>query len=60
MDVVGLDEGVVRVAAGRGHTCAVTIGRAVYCWGRGEEGQLGDGTRALRTTPVAVDVSSLH
>ncbi len=60
VDVIGLEQGVVRVAAGRGHTCAVTIGREVYCWGQNDHGQLGDGTRALRTTPVAVDVSSLR
>lgn len=26
-----------------GHTCAITSTRAIFCWGRGYEGQLGDG-----------------
>jgi alpha-tubulin suppressor-like RCC1 family protein len=38
-----------------GHsTCAVTTDRRVYCWGFNNHGQLGDGSRTTRLTPVAV------
>ncbi|RLB51360.1 MAG: hypothetical protein DRJ42_17010 [Deltaproteobacteria bacterium] len=60
VDVTGLPAGVTRVAAGRGHTCAVTIGREVYCWGLNEEGQIGDGTTTNRLIPVAVDLTDLR
>lgn len=60
VDVTGLPGGVTRVAAGRGHTCAVTIGREVYCWGLNQDGQLGDGTTEDRLTPVAADLGDLR
>jgi alpha-tubulin suppressor-like RCC1 family protein len=45
------------VAAGPLHTCAVTIAGAVKCWGSNLYGELGDGTKDYRLTPV--DVSGL-
>jgi alpha-tubulin suppressor-like RCC1 family protein len=39
------------IAAGGRHTCAVTIEGDVWCWGRNDEGQLGDGTTVSRGTP---------
>ncbi|MFO0601560.1 MAG: hypothetical protein U0324_00230 [Polyangiales bacterium] len=43
------------VAAGGWHTCAIARadGR-VFCWGRNDAGQLGDGTTTQRNTPVEV------
>ena len=47
--------GVVQVAAGRGHTCALMEkAGAVKCWGAGARGRLGDGGNAKKDHPVDV------
>jgi alpha-tubulin suppressor-like RCC1 family protein len=47
--------GATGVAAGWGHTCVLSAGGAVECWGNNEFGQLGYGQEAdLRLTPVDV------
>ncbi len=56
--VIGLSSGVAAVAAGSGHTCAVTTGGGVVCWGANTYRQLGDGVTKTRTTPTPVSVLS--
>lgn len=43
-----------QTSAGWDHTCGVTTGDRIYCWGENSEGQLGDGTTANRLRPVEV------
>jgi alpha-tubulin suppressor-like RCC1 family protein len=42
------------VVAGGDFTCALTDGGEAYCWGGNRQGQLGDGSRTNRPSPVAV------
>lgn len=50
----GLD-GVVSVATGLDHTCALRADGSVFCWGANDLGQIGDGTSIYRLTPVRVE-----
>ncbi|MEJ2599125.1 MAG: hypothetical protein P8Z00_12375 [Anaerolineales bacterium] len=54
VDVAGLFSGVVTLAAGDDHTCALTISRGVECWGSDEYRQLGDDDTLDRSTPIEV------
>ncbi len=51
--VTGLSS-MVAVAMGEGHGLALKTDGTVWAWGSNSSGQLGDGTTAIRTTPVQV------
>lgn len=52
--VTGLSSNVQAIVAGRSHTCALTDGGEVLCWGSNRSGELGDGTTVSKSTPTAV------
>ncbi|WP_018219638.1 RCC1 domain-containing protein [Salinispora pacifica] len=47
---------ITTIAAGQGHSLAVTSAGTVLAWGHNNFGQLGDDTTTRRSTPVAVDL----
>jgi alpha-tubulin suppressor-like RCC1 family protein len=52
------DRTYVQVAAGTGHSLALTADGQLWAWGHNNHGQLGDGTTTDRHQPVRVDVPS--
>lgn len=42
------------VSSGQGHTCGLSTNGQVFCWGRNDRGQLGDGTQIDSRVPVLV------
>ncbi|HEX2859253.1 MAG TPA: hypothetical protein VHP58_03540 [Alphaproteobacteria bacterium] len=43
-----------QIVAGSNHSCGVGINGALYCWGQGDQGQLGNGGTAQQSYPVQV------
>jgi hypothetical protein len=54
VDVTRLSSGVVTIASGGFHNCALSRTGAMKCWGLNNFGQLGVGTTAIHRTPVGV------
>jgi alpha-tubulin suppressor-like RCC1 family protein len=52
--VSGFFGSISAVAAGEGHTCALTFGHDLQCWGWNSSGQLGNGTSTDSPSPIAV------
>ena len=55
----GSNEGytATSISAGSQHTCAVVVSQEVLCWGKNSMGQLGTGSTADTSSPVAVDAT---
>lgn len=53
-------EQVLAISAGSQHSCALIGDHTVRCWGINNVGQLGDGTRINRSTPVAVMETAVY
>jgi alpha-tubulin suppressor-like RCC1 family protein len=51
---VGLLGSVQAIAPGRRHVCALLADHTVWCWGKNDRGQLGDGTFVDSLYPVKV------
>ena len=43
-----------KIAAGLNHTCAIGRSDALYCWGNGSSGELGNGSASFRAAPTRV------
>jgi alpha-tubulin suppressor-like RCC1 family protein len=52
VSVIGLESGIATVTTGDSHTCALTTGGGVKCWGHNGSNKLADGTTISRSTPV--------
>ncbi len=58
VEVVGLTSGLLSLAAGGLHSCAVTSSGGAKCWGYGFSGQLGNNSTSDALVPVDVLVLS--
>jgi alpha-tubulin suppressor-like RCC1 family protein len=45
---------------GGGHTCVRRNDGGIWCWGKNDRGQIGDGTTENRTVPVMVLSGAIH
>lgn len=52
--VIPLPAKFTSISAGVLHSCGLVGDGAAYCWGYNERGQLGDGSRSTRKSPVGV------
>ena len=51
---VGLLNTVIAIAPGARHACALKNDGTVWCWGKNDRGQLGNGTKVDSVYPVKV------
>lgn len=54
VEIIGFPDPVVKISAGGGHVCGLTIKNEVYCLGWNEFGQLGNNSTTDSSTPVKV------
>jgi alpha-tubulin suppressor-like RCC1 family protein len=53
------NEDVVDISAGYTHSCLVRGNSDLYCWGKNDRGQLGDGTKDNRYEPGVLSMSGI-
>ncbi len=53
VEVGGIDDATA-VALGYAHSCVIRRGGDLWCWGKNDDGQVGDGTTETRELPVPV------
>lgn len=46
------------VSVGAGHICATRTGHTLWCWGRNDAGQLGNGTTTERYSPIKIGTAA--
>lgn len=56
VEVTAFGTGVRAIAVGIAHSCATTHAGSTWCWGENSYGELGDGTREAKPSPVLVDI----
>lgn len=54
----GTTTGWAQVSSGAYHTCAITTGGQLWCWGQNSSGQVGDGSTSNRDAPVQVGMGA--
>ncbi|MFN0179585.1 MAG: Ig-like domain-containing protein [Gemmatimonadales bacterium] len=52
---VGGNHAFRQIAPGTDHMCALTVAGATYCWGRGDEGQIGNGSVVSQNLPTRIN-----
>jgi len=50
----------VSVSAGKAHTCGVKANGKLFCWGKNNHGQIGDGSTTERRKPTEIESGDLH
>ena len=55
---LGTDKTATTISAGNNHSCAILNDNSVKCWGTNSFGQLGDGSKTRRTSPIAVNLGT--
>jgi alpha-tubulin suppressor-like RCC1 family protein/Tfp pilus assembly major pilin PilA len=59
IDTTGVLNGktIKALSTGWDHTCVIASDDKAYCWGANRSGEIGDGTKTQRTSPVAVNTA---
>jgi alpha-tubulin suppressor-like RCC1 family protein len=59
VQTIDMSRDVLDVSAGSDHTCAVKTDGSLWCWGRNDRGQLGDGTSVGKVIPKRIFASGI-